>query len=109
MVIKVDFDLTMTILAHNLYRLFAMELDRYSHFSDISIYEKCIMNDGGIEIQDAEIKIKLKKKKKLPLMLSMTKQFASLLFAAVTGSPFNKDKVIASQGVGKDVRKPTNF
>ncbi len=77
MVIKVDFDLTMTILAHNLYRLFAMELDRYSHFSDISIYEKFIMNSGEIEIQDAEINVKLKKKKNLPLMLSMMKQFAS--------------------------------
>jgi len=30
MVIKVDFDLTMSILAHNLYRLLALELDRYS-------------------------------------------------------------------------------
>ena len=31
-VIKVDFDLTMTILAHNLYRLLASELPGYSHY-----------------------------------------------------------------------------
>jgi hypothetical protein len=31
MVIKVDFDLTMSIIAHNLYRLFANELGRYSN------------------------------------------------------------------------------
>ena len=34
MVIKVDFDLTMTILAHNMYRLFALDLQRYAHLSD---------------------------------------------------------------------------
>jgi len=38
-VIKVDFDLTMTILAHNIYRLFAMELERYPAMSDEKIYE----------------------------------------------------------------------
>ena len=31
MVIKVDFDLTMTILAYNLYRLLALELPGYEH------------------------------------------------------------------------------
>ncbi len=77
MVIKVDFDLTMTILAHNLYRLFAMELDRYSHLSDISLYEKFIMNSGEIEIQNNQILVKLKKKKNLPLMLTVMKQFTS--------------------------------
>ena len=30
MAIKVDFNLTMTILAHNIYRLLALEFDRYS-------------------------------------------------------------------------------
>ncbi|MFO7744452.1 MAG: transposase [Psychroflexus sp.] len=77
MVIKVDFDMTMTILAHNLYRLLAMELDRYSHLSDTSIYEKFVMNSGEIEIMDNEINLKLKKKKNLPLILSAMKHFAS--------------------------------
>lgn len=39
MVIKVDFDFTMTILAHNIYRLYAMDLGRYSHFTDEKISE----------------------------------------------------------------------
>ncbi len=54
-----------------------MELDRYSHLSDISIYEKFVMNSGEIEIMDNEINLKLKKKKNLPLMLSSMKHFAS--------------------------------
>ncbi len=62
MVIKVDFDLTMTIFAHNLYRLLANDLERYTHFSDNSIYEKFIMNSGEIEVSDQDIKVKLKKK-----------------------------------------------
>ena len=76
MVIKVDFDLTMTILAHNLYRLLAMDLERYSHFSDNRIYEKFIMNSGEIEMGDQKIKVKLKKKKNLPQLLSVMNNFA---------------------------------
>lgn len=77
MVIKVDFDLTMTILAHNLYRLLANDLERYSHFSDNSIYEKFIMNSGEIEVGNQEIKVKLKKKKNLPQLLTIMNSFGS--------------------------------
>jgi len=80
MVIKVDFDLTMTILAHNLYRLLAEDLERYSHFSDNSIYEKFIMNSGEIEVDNQNIKVKLKKKKNLPQILSTMNRFASLQY-----------------------------
>ena len=71
MVVKVDFDLTMTILAHNLYRLLSKELERYSHLTDISIYEKFVMNSGEVEIKDEIIKVKLKKKRNLPLLLTV--------------------------------------
>lgn len=37
MVIKVDFDLTMSILAHNILRLLAMDLPGYSHNTDFSL------------------------------------------------------------------------
>lgn len=69
MVIKVDFDLTMTILAHNIYRLFAMELKRYSAMSDEKIYEKFIANSGNIKIKDNSITIEMKKKRELPILL----------------------------------------
>jgi len=93
MVIKVDFDLTMTILAHNLYKLLAMQLDRYAHLSDISIYEKFIMNSGEIEIQNKEINLKFKKKKNLPLMLSVMKQFDLIKY------PWAEDKKMDFTGL----------
>ena len=93
MVIKVDFDLTMTILAHNLYKLLAMQLDRYAHLSDISIYEKFIMNSGEIEIQNKEINLKFKKKKNLPLMLSVMKQFDLIKY------PWAEDKKMNFTGL----------
>ncbi len=62
MVIKVDFDLTMTILAHNIYRLLALEFGRYSSMSDQGIYEKFIANNGTITIEGENITIAMKKK-----------------------------------------------
>jgi hypothetical protein len=70
MVIKVDFDMVMTILAHNLYRLLAMEFDRYKHMSDEQIYMRFIANSGSVEIKEDSVKIDLKKKRELPLLLS---------------------------------------
>ena len=75
MVIKVDFDLTMTILAHNIYRLFALDMERYSEFSDERIYEKFIANSGDIKIDDQEITIELKKKRDLPQIIEMMNKF----------------------------------
>lgn len=71
MVIKVDFDLTMTILTHNLYRLFARDLNRYSHLSDQSIYEKFIENSADIKIEEELIEVRFKKKRNLPLILEI--------------------------------------
>lgn len=69
MVIKVDFDLTMTILAHNLYRLFALELERYSALSDVKVYEKFISNSGKVKIKGCIVEVEMKKKRELPLLL----------------------------------------
>jgi hypothetical protein len=75
MVIKVDFDLVITILAHNLYRLLAMELNRYKNFSSESIYNKFIVNSGDIEINQEQIRVDLKKKRDLPQLMELTQQF----------------------------------
>ena len=80
MVIKVDFDLTMTILAHNIYRLFASDMERYSNFSDESIYEKFIDNNGNIEISQNSITVELKKKRDLPQILEMMKKHENLKY-----------------------------
>lgn len=72
MVIKVDFDLTMSILTHNIYRLFAMEMERYENISIQSVYEKFIKNAADIEITPDMVNVSLKKKRNLPLVLEKT-------------------------------------
>lgn len=44
MLIKIDFDLTKSILAHNLYRLFSNHLECYSRLSDPRIDEAFVNN-----------------------------------------------------------------
>jgi transposase len=68
-VIKVDFDLVMTILAHNLYRLFAQDLDGYSHCESKTLFNKFISNAGEISITHKDVFVSLKKKRTLPLVL----------------------------------------
>jgi hypothetical protein len=68
-VIKVDFDLTMSILTHNLFRLLANDLPRYEHLSDQLLYEQFPLNSADIEIVNNTIIIKYKKKRNLPLLL----------------------------------------
>lgn len=74
-VIKVDFDLTMTILTHNLYRLFAQDLDGYTNCSSATLHDKFFLNGGSVQINDNEIIISLKKKRTLPLILMAMKFF----------------------------------
>lgn len=76
MVIKVDFDLTMSILTHNLFRLFALDLERYSHISDQSLFDKFLLNTADIEIENDKIKVFLKKKRNLPIILEAMQKFA---------------------------------
>jgi len=59
----------MTILAHNLYRLFAKDIDGYSHCEAKTIFNKFILNAGVISITENDITVKLKKKRTLPITL----------------------------------------
>ena len=77
MVIKVDFDLTMTILTYNLFRLFAQDLSGYEHCSTVTLYEKFILNGGYVDIGDS-ITIGLKKKRHLPAVLTAMKKFQKI-------------------------------
>lgn len=85
MVIKVDFDLVMSILTHNLYRLFATEMERYSSYSDRSIYQKLIQNGADIKIQNHNIVVQLKKKRNLPLILEKMSQFETIKYPWLAG------------------------
>jgi hypothetical protein len=67
-VIKVDFDLTMTILAHNLYRLLALELPGYSHKRPQTLFDTFIDNYGDIVVGEEEIIVKMNRKRSLPLL-----------------------------------------
>lgn len=75
MVIKVDFDLTMTILANNLFKVLAADLPGYSHCTATTLYEKFIHNCGFVTIDREHITISMKKKRNLPLMLTAMEQF----------------------------------
>ena len=80
-VIKVDFDLTMTILAHNLYRLFCRDFDGYSHCEVQTIFDKFISIPGRIQIGDGLISVRLKKKRTLPIILEQMPAFDELQYS----------------------------
>jgi len=80
MVIKVDFDLTMSIVAHNLFRIFASDTDRYKHKADQAIYEQFLDNTGDVIIDKNKILINLKKKRTLPLILEKMNNFKELKY-----------------------------
>ena len=88
MVIKVDFDLTMSILAHNILRLFAMDLSGYSHNADYTLYKKFLSMTGNVKIGTDEIAIYLKKKRNLPALLATMAQFKNMRI-----NIFNKRKL----------------
>ena len=67
-VVKVDFDLTMTILAHNLYRLLALELPGYSHNRAQTLFDKFIDNYGEVVVSEDTITVKMNRKRTLPLL-----------------------------------------
>jgi hypothetical protein len=79
-VIKVDFDLTMTILAHNLYRLFCKDLVGYSSCGAQTLFDKFISAPGSVIVGDGVITVKLKKKRTLPVLLEHLNEFNDLLY-----------------------------
>ena len=84
-VVKVDFDLTMTILAHNLYRLLAMNLKGYSHFEAKSLFYQFIDNFGEIVIKGDIVTAKLNRKRALPLLLEALPGFEDYTYEWIGG------------------------
>ena len=80
MVIKVAFDLTMSILTHNLFRLIARDIKRYEHKADKGIYEYFLRNSADIDIEENVIPIRLKKKRNLPLLLETLNQYKDISY-----------------------------
>jgi len=92
--------ISMTILAYNLYRLLAMELDRYSHFTSERIFEKFISNTGNITILDDLIEIELKKKRDLPLILQWIKQYSDSSYSWFNNKIVNFIPIATSRFLG---------
>ena len=67
-VVKVDFDLTITILAHNLYRILALHLPGYSHNRAQTLFDAFINNYGEISVGQDDITVKMNRKRSLPLL-----------------------------------------
>jgi hypothetical protein len=79
-VIKVDFDLTMTILAHNLYRLFCRGFEGYSHCGAQKIFDSFISMAGQITMDDECVTVKLKRKRTLPIILEQMNLYTDLRY-----------------------------
>jgi hypothetical protein len=79
-VVKVDFDLTMTILAHNLYRLICHEYARYGfeHFEAQTMFDRLISGSGYIATKQDHVCVNLKKKRNHTQMLEVMPQFSDL-------------------------------
>jgi transposase len=84
-VVKVDFDLTMTILAHNLYRILASKLDGYSHCEAKTIYEKFVDNAGDIVMSEKTITVRLKRRRSLPLLNQAMAGFGEMSYPWLNG------------------------
>ena len=70
MVIKVDFDLTMTVLAYNLYRLLALELPPgYRHGTALTLFESLLETGADIQLGPDLCTVSLKKKRNLPALM----------------------------------------
>lgn len=70
MVIKVDFDLAMTVLAYNLYRLLALELPAgYRHCTPLTLFESLLETAADIQLDPGLCTVSLKKKRNLPALI----------------------------------------
>ncbi len=70
-IVKVDFDLTMTLLAHNLYRYIAKNLPGFEECTVESIHRKFIENGANVNIKNNKIDVHLRKKTHLPILFDL--------------------------------------
>jgi hypothetical protein len=70
-VVKVDFDLTLSLLAHNLYGVLTRSIRGFEHCNVDTIYRKFLQNGARVNIKDRQITVKMKKKTHLPLLFEL--------------------------------------
>jgi hypothetical protein len=72
--IKINFELTMTVFAHNLYRLLENELLGSNEHNAEELFERFIDVDGSVELKNHEITIDLQNKRSLGTIINYTNQ-----------------------------------
>jgi len=77
-VVKVDFDLTMTIAAHNFYRIIAMDLIGFENETSGSLSSKFFNNGGQFKIENGFITVEMKKKRHLQILMEAIKKYKNV-------------------------------
>jgi len=88
-VVKVDFDLTLSVLAHNLYQYVAKKIPGFENCNADTIFRKFFSNGAKIKVLDGVATIQLKKKTHLPLLMELP------WLKTVTHLPWREDLKIA--------------
>ncbi len=70
-VVKVDFDLTMTVLAHNLYRVLGENIHKYEKATVETLYRCFIEGKASVKITPKEIRVTLAKRSHSPLLFEV--------------------------------------
>jgi hypothetical protein len=70
-VVKVDFDLTLSLLAHNLYRHLAQKLHGFEHCNAETIHRDFLDNGATITMHNGAVNVSIKKKTHLPILLNV--------------------------------------
>ncbi len=70
-VVKVDFDLTLSLLAHNLYRMLTHDLPGFEQCTVSTINREFLENGARITLRGNDLTVYLKKKTHLPILLEL--------------------------------------
>lgn len=71
LVVKVDFDLTLSLLAHNLFRALTRQLPGFEKCTVATIARDVLQNGAKIEVENRNITVNLKKKVHLPTLFEL--------------------------------------
>ena len=69
--VKVDFDLALSLLAHNLYRKLAMNIPKHEKCTVETIHRHFIGGRAQVKIENNKIKVSMAKKANLPLLFEV--------------------------------------
>ena len=67
-VVKVDFDLTLSLLAHNLYRVLTSKLPGFERCNVQTVYRNFLENGAAVKVKNNSIEVQLRKKTHLPIL-----------------------------------------